>query len=86
MPLDQCKKQCSKHGVCIERECFCWYGYTGEWCQASKIKDFYIGVRRKNVLLLCCGFFVLGTIAGYGIVMLMQKRGVQDEFKDVSNI
>lgn len=30
--LDECKKRCSEHGVCIEHECYCWLGYTGEWC------------------------------------------------------
>lgn len=32
MLLDECPKRCSEHGVCIENECYCWFGYTGEWC------------------------------------------------------
>ena len=32
MLLENCKKRCKEHGVCVEKKCFCWYGYTGEYC------------------------------------------------------
>ncbi|CAK69037.1 unnamed protein product (macronuclear) [Paramecium tetraurelia] len=84
--LDECPKRCSEHGVCIENECYCWFGYTGDWCQAEKISDFYKGWTKKGVIEACIVSFIVGMIIGYGVVLLMKKRGNNDEFRNMSEV
>ncbi|CAD8058115.1 unnamed protein product [Paramecium primaurelia] len=86
MLLDECPKRCSEHGVCIEHECYCWFGYSGDYCQASKIADFYLGWRKKKVMMACLISLFVGMMIGYCVVLLLRKRGNDDEFRNMSKV
>lgn len=73
MDKQNCPGKCRNRGICVRYRCLCplgelifflFEGYTGEECQASKIKDLVIGYRRSNVYIFCFLSFLLGIVAG----------------------
>lgn len=85
MDLKECPSKCNKKGICVNSKCFCMQGYTGERCQASKVRDLVEGYRYRNLYIFSVLSFILGLVAGFVLVRLYKQSQAQNEFKSVGS-
>jgi hypothetical protein len=71
---DDCDKACSKHGLCVNSECYCEEDYTYEDCSMSYDDYKKLGKRPKDLILTWCILIAIGFILIIAIKIFMRSR------------
>lgn len=62
--LSECENSCTFNGICVNKECFCKPGFTGEDCSAFKISHLHQGIKATKLFFYVPVFLIIGIIIG----------------------